>query len=78
VPVLTVTQKGQVALPKEVLRHLGVHPGDRIEVDMLSDGRIEARAARKQGHISDVFGMFRKETGPRLTIEEMNQIIEED
>ena len=55
-PVLTVTQKGQVTLRKEVLRHLGVHPGDGIEVDMLPDGRIEARGASKQGHISDIFG----------------------
>ena len=76
-PVLTVTEKGQVTLRKEVLRHLGVRPGDKIEVDMLPNGRIEARAARKEGHISDIFGMFRKENGPRLTIEEMNRIIEE-
>jgi bifunctional DNA-binding transcriptional regulator/antitoxin component of YhaV-PrlF toxin-antitoxin module len=75
--VLTITEKGQVTLLKELLRHLGVGPGDKIEVDMLPDGRIEARAAPKKGHISDIFGMFRKENGPRLTIEEMNRIIEE-
>ena len=76
-PVLTVTQKGQVTLRKVVLRHVGVRPGDKIEVDMLADGRIEARAAQRKGRISDIFGMFRKESGPRLTLEQMNRIIEE-
>jgi AbrB family looped-hinge helix DNA binding protein len=74
-PVLTVTGKGQVTLRKDVLRHLGVQPGDKIEVDMLPEGRIEVRAARTTGHISDVFGMLKRPNGPSLTIEEMNEII---
>ncbi len=53
---LTITGKGQVTLRKELLRHLGVAPGDKIEVDMLPNGRIEARAARRTRHISDIFG----------------------
>ena len=38
---LTVTAKGQVTLRKDVLEHLGVHPGEKITVDKLPDGRIE-------------------------------------
>ena len=30
---LTVTAKGQITLRKEVLRHLGIGPGDKIAVD---------------------------------------------
>ncbi|MCK1639766.1 AbrB/MazE/SpoVT family DNA-binding domain-containing protein [Bradyrhizobium sp. 157] len=71
---LTVTAKGQVTLRKDVLEHLGVHPGEKITVNKLPDGRIEVRAARPTGKISDVFGLLKRKGGPSLTIEEMNKI----
>jgi AbrB family looped-hinge helix DNA binding protein len=73
-PVLTITAKGQVTLRKDVLKHLGVQPGDKISVDKLPDGRVEVRAVRPGGHISDVFNFLRRENGPTLTIDEINQI----
>jgi bifunctional DNA-binding transcriptional regulator/antitoxin component of YhaV-PrlF toxin-antitoxin module len=72
---LTITGKGQVTLRKALLRHLGVRPGDKIEVEMLPDGRAEVRAARSSGKISAVFGMLKREGQPTLTIEQMNEII---
>jgi AbrB family looped-hinge helix DNA binding protein len=74
---LTVTAKGQVTLRKDILMHLGVHPGEKISVDKLSDGRIEVRAARPTGKISDVFNFLKRENGPSLSIEEINQIAAE-
>jgi AbrB family looped-hinge helix DNA binding protein len=71
---LTVTAKGQVTLRKDLLKHLGVQPGEKITVDKLPDGRIEVKAARPTGKISDVFGFLKKENGPSLSIEEMNRI----
>ena len=41
---LTVTAKGQVTLRKEVLRHLGVAPGQKVEMYLLPNGRLEVRA----------------------------------
>ena len=38
--LLTVTAKGQVTLRQELLRHLGVKPGEQIEVSALPGGRI--------------------------------------
>ena len=73
---LTVTAKGQVTLRKDVLEHLGVRPGDRIDVTKLPDGRVEVRAA-STGEISALFGMLKKEGGPTLTIDEMNEITEQ-
>jgi AbrB family looped-hinge helix DNA binding protein len=70
---LTVTTKGQVTLRKDLLEHLGVHPGEKITVDKLPDGRIEVRAAWPTGKISDAFD-FLKKNGPSLSIEEMNKI----
>ena len=32
---LTVTAKGQVTLRKDLLKHLGVQPGEKITVDKL-------------------------------------------
>jgi len=73
-PTLTITAKGQVTLRKDVLEHLGVHPGDKITVDKLPDGRVEVKAARPAGRISDVFGRFKRKNGPRLSIEDINEI----
>ena len=71
---LTVTTKGQVTLRKDLLEHLGVHPGEKISVDKLPDGRIEVRAAWPTGKISDAFDFLKKKDGPSLSIEEMNKI----
>ena len=45
----TVTARGQVTLRKEVLQHLGIGPGEKIELDLLPDGRGVMRAARQTG-----------------------------
>jgi bifunctional DNA-binding transcriptional regulator/antitoxin component of YhaV-PrlF toxin-antitoxin module len=71
---LTVTAKGQVTLRKDVLRHLGVRPGEKITVDKLPDGRI-VKAAEPAGTISDVFDFLKRKNGPRLSIEDMNRVI---
>jgi AbrB family looped-hinge helix DNA binding protein len=71
---LTVTAKGQVTLRKDLLEHLGVQPGEKITVDKLPDGRIEVRAARPTGKISDAFNFLKREKGSSLSIEEMTRI----
>ncbi|WP_036290715.1 AbrB/MazE/SpoVT family DNA-binding domain-containing protein [Methylosinus sp. PW1] len=71
---LTVTAKGQVTLRKDLMKHLGVRPGEQIEVETLPDGRVELRAARPGGKISDVFGLLKRKDAPSLSIEEMNEI----
>jgi AbrB family looped-hinge helix DNA binding protein len=71
---LTVTAKGQVALRKDILKHLGVRPGDKVALNKLAGGRIEVRAARPTGKISDAFGFLKRKDGPSLSIEEMNKI----
>jgi AbrB family looped-hinge helix DNA binding protein len=41
----TVTAKGQVTLRKAVLRHLGIKPGDKIEIALLDGGTRATGAA---------------------------------
>ncbi len=71
---LTVTAKGQITLRKELLNHLGIQPGEKITVDRLPDGRIEMKAARPTGKISDVFNAFKGRKRRSLSIEEINEI----
>lgn len=73
---LTITAKGQVTFRKELLRHLGVEPGQKVEVDKLPDGRITLRAARPSGSIESFIGVLAGKTKKVATIEEMNEAIE--
>jgi antitoxin PrlF len=70
--ILTVTAKGQVTLRREVLEHLGVRPGDQLEVDLLPAARVQLRA--KAGKpISSIFGMLKGEAERAMTIEEISE-----
>jgi bifunctional DNA-binding transcriptional regulator/antitoxin component of YhaV-PrlF toxin-antitoxin module len=71
---LTVTAKGQVTLRKDLLQHLRVHPGEKISVDKLPDGRIEMKAVRPTGKISDVFNLLKRKNGPSLSIKRINEL----
>ncbi len=71
---LTVTAKGQVTLRKDLLKHIGVQPGEKIVVDKLPDGRIAMKVARPTGKISDVFDLFKRRNGPSLSIEQINKV----
>lgn len=69
---LTVTAKGQVTLRKEVLNHLGVHPGEKLSVDLLADRRIQLRP--KHGKpVSTIFGLLERSNTRRLSIEDINE-----
>ncbi|HXY58532.1 MAG TPA: AbrB/MazE/SpoVT family DNA-binding domain-containing protein [Methylocystis sp.] len=70
---LTVTAKGQVTLRKDLLRHLGVEPGQRIEARELPGGRIEIRAARPSGDIAAFIGLLAGKSKKVATIEEINE-----
>jgi bifunctional DNA-binding transcriptional regulator/antitoxin component of YhaV-PrlF toxin-antitoxin module len=71
---LTITTKGQVTLKQDLLKHLGVGPGEKIEADKLPDGRIVVKAVAPNGRITDFIGCLSQKRGPKLTIDEMNQI----
>ena len=73
---LTVTAKGQVTLRRDILKHLGARPGDKITVEKLPDGRIAIGPIRPKGSIDAFIGSLAKEGGPKLTIEEIKEITE--
>jgi AbrB family looped-hinge helix DNA binding protein len=73
---LKVTERGQVTVRKEVLRHLGVNPGDKLELTLLPGGRAELRANRGKHHISAIFGLLAGKTKKVATIEEIKEATE--
>lgn len=70
--ILTVTAKGQVTLRKEVLEHLGVSPGDQLEIDLLPSGRVQA-SARPRKPVGHLFGRLHRPGEPALTVDELKE-----
>jgi AbrB family looped-hinge helix DNA binding protein len=73
---LTVTAKGQVTLRKEVLKHLGIKPGDKIEIEYQPDGEIKVHAARPKRSWDEIFGLLKGKTTKVATLEEIQEAIE--
>jgi bifunctional DNA-binding transcriptional regulator/antitoxin component of YhaV-PrlF toxin-antitoxin module len=70
---LTVTARGQVTFRKEVLQHLGIKPGEKIELDLVPDGRGILKAARPSGTIGGFVGLLAGRTKKVATLEEINE-----
>jgi antitoxin PrlF len=70
---LTVTARGQVTFRKDVLQHLDIRPGERIELDKLPGGRVTLRAARPAGTIDGFLGLLAGKTKKVATIDEINE-----
>jgi hypothetical protein len=73
-----ISAKGQITLSDDVMRHLGVRPGEQISLEKLPNGRVGIAAVRPVGKISDLFGILKsKRKGSPLSIEEINKVIAE-
>jgi len=72
--ILTVATRGQVTLPKNVLQHLGIKPGDKIELNLLPDGRAVLQAAQSTGTIDGFFGLLAGQSKKIATIEEIKEV----
>ena len=70
---LTVTARGQVTLKKDLLQHLGIEPGGKIEVDKLPDGKVVISAERAKRPISELFGLLAGRTSKVATLEEIEE-----
>jgi AbrB family looped-hinge helix DNA binding protein len=73
-PSATVTSKGQITIPSEIRKALGLSPGDEVQFFPLGNGQFAFRP--RTGSIRDLEGIV-----PRLdyvpTLEELNQGISE-
>jgi antitoxin PrlF len=69
---LTVTARGQVTFKKEDLQHLGIKPGEKIEIDLLPDGRGMLKAAQPTGSIDGFVGLLAGRSKKIASIDEIN------
>ena len=67
-----ITSKGQITIPIEVRKKLGLKPGDRVRFVEGENGEFILKP--KTGSLMDLKGMF-KWSGKPVTIEEMNETI---
>ena len=67
-----LTSKGQITIPVEVRRKLGLKPGDRVRFVEGENGEFILKP--KNRSIMDLYGVG-KWDGPPVTIEEMNETI---
>jgi AbrB family looped-hinge helix DNA binding protein len=72
---LTVTERGQVTLRKEVLHHMGLNAGGKLDVELLPDGRVLLAAARQPGSIHEFFGLLASKTDKVASLEEIDEAI---
>lgn len=70
----TLTSKGQITIPADVRRTLGVQTGDRVEFVEIQPGRFELVAATRS--VRELKGMLGKPTRT-LSIDDMNRVIAE-
>ncbi len=70
---LTVTARGQVTFRKDVLQHLGIRPGQKIELEKQPNGDVTLRAARPAGTMDSFIGVLAGKTRKIATIDEINE-----
>jgi bifunctional DNA-binding transcriptional regulator/antitoxin component of YhaV-PrlF toxin-antitoxin module len=73
---LLITAKGQVTLRQSVLHHLGARPGQKIDVALLPDGRVELRALDEAPLITRLRGALKRSGQRVVSLAEMQEAIE--
>lgn len=75
--LLTVTAKGQVTLAREVLDHLGIRPGDKVEATIGDGGTVILAGAPTDmdGDLDAFFGALHRHGRAAVSIERMNEVI---
>jgi AbrB family looped-hinge helix DNA binding protein len=73
---LTVSSKGQVAIPREYRDALGLSKGTKVKISLESDGTLVMKPIKNS--ISNLFGCLGKTKHGTLTVEDMDAAIEEE
>ena len=71
---MTLTTKGQVTIPQDIRRRLGLQAGTRVVFDVVGDS-VRIRKAGEQGRgaalVARMTAVGRAAKGPRLTTDEI-------
>lgn len=78
--ITTVTERGQVSIPAEIRKHLGLKPGQRLEWEVVSDQecRVRRSGGRRVAGAEAMRGFARQFRPVRLTSAWMAELREGD
>ena len=69
----TVTDKGQVTLPKAIRDQLGIRAGSRIDFEVLANKTLQARVLTRGS--SGLFGLLHRPSEAARTLEDIDAAI---
>lgn len=72
-PAATLTSKGQITIPVEVRRKLGLRPGDRV--DFVIERSHEVVLRPKKAPLTSLLGILRRKGVKAASVEEMQESI---
>ena len=72
-PTATLTSKGQMTIPKEIRDELDLKPGDRVELNVLPDGRVLMTPTVPLASLAGILPKPKR----AYTVEDMNTAIAE-
>jgi AbrB family looped-hinge helix DNA binding protein len=67
----TVTDKGQVTVPKKIRDQTGISPGSQLEFELQNDGTLRVRVLTRGA--DNLFGLVHRAGIKPRTIDEMDQ-----
>jgi AbrB family looped-hinge helix DNA binding protein len=70
-PTATVTTKGQVTIPKEVRKRLGIETGDRLSFVLQEDGSVIVKPITR--HVRELGGLLHRSGQRAVSIHEMDE-----
>jgi len=72
--VSTVTDKGQVTLPKSIRDRLGIHPGTKLEFELESDDTLRVRVLTRGSN--GLYGLLAKPGEDPRSLDEMEAAVD--
>ena len=72
-PVATMTNKGQITIPKEIRDMLGLHSGDKLDFSCEKGGRLIVRPLKK--NVDDLYGKLFQPERESLSTDAINDAI---
>lgn len=69
----TVTDKGQVTVPKEIRDQLGIEPGAKLDFQIEPDGSLRVRALKRGA--AGLLGLLHSPKRTAPTVEQMNESV---
>lgn len=67
----TVTEKGQITIPKPIRDRLGIHPGQVLEFGEHPDGGVVAHKVAMRSPVDELYGVLQVPGGTDELIERL-------